>query len=919
MPITSTLDISGDMNYSTNISSRDLVAEGLTPFDSYIGVMDSNMYHATLNQNMVDYLINEIETYIQGSREVLLCSRPTYTLHLPQDSVATVTWQSSDNIRIITGSNPYEVTIVPLSTVDGWVSAEVSTLKHHKQLARYPIHVFQDDFPLIDTVSNATDTLYVNTTMLLGDTFCVNCGKTVIVTDTLHCAPSARIIVRPGGKLVVDGGTLTNSCTGEMWQGIFVEGHRNLNQSAVTQGKVELRNGATVENALCGIRTSAPGESWHTSGGIVQAENATFRNNRKAVEFLSYADTVAGNAIRDNLSDFTRCTFTIDDNNLFAANDTTFDTHVSLWDVKGVTFKGCTFTNATTDNSAEKRFAIYAEDAGFIVKAQCDTALSDSTGLCRCPADKASYCQFSGFRWAVRASTTGNAYPLRVDEALFSNNGTGVLLSGNNHATVTHCDFDLDSQPGSVVNGTGLHMTGCTGYLVEENDFHRTALTNPFTYRGIRVIGSGNSANLLYRNSFSHLHHGIRAEGNNGGQKKQVGLEFRCNTFQDGMYDISIDAGASVARQQGSASEGADNHFSGTTASSLHNAGSESVDYYHNGASLDLVPYSPTSNFTVWGNAASNPCQSTLCNPANVIPSGPIKSPDAGHVAMKARYDSLTAIYEVRGYADIVADPSEDAYSAQDIQAAMHCLMQLGELERDLHTRSKEAVRSLLGDTPLDLQALEQWFAATPGLSAQYSLAETEFLSGESNALTLQGISAQLTTDAERDEYDNYMAFNALKEALSGDIPGHANWPAATETQIAELQRIADAATGRSSVMARGVLCFFFNICYDDDDLPVADLRHLANSGLTGNSSRYPDVSMKLHPNPAGNILHVEFEGIDDPQGLLTITDLAGVVVLTRECHEPVIRLNVSHLAPGLYVVGFKNEKGVVVRKFVKL
>ena len=72
MPITSTLDISGNMDYATNISSRDLVAEGLTPFDSYIGVMDSNMYHATLNQNMVDYLINEIETYIQGPREVQL-------------------------------------------------------------------------------------------------------------------------------------------------------------------------------------------------------------------------------------------------------------------------------------------------------------------------------------------------------------------------------------------------------------------------------------------------------------------------------------------------------------------------------------------------------------------------------------------------------------------------------------------------------------------------------------------------------------------------------------------------------------------------------------------------------------------------------------------------------------------------------
>ncbi len=81
----------------------------------------------------------------------------------------------------------------------------------------------------------------------------------------------------------------------------------------------------------------------------------------------------------------------------------------------------------------------------------------------------------------------------------------------------------------------------------------------------------------------------------------------------------------------------------------------------------------------------------------------------------------------------------------------------------------------------------------------------------------------------------------------------------------------------------------------------------------------YPDVSMKLYPNPATNTLHVEFEGTDDPQGTITVTNITGVVVLTRECHEPVTQLDVSNLSPGLYVVSFRNEKGVVVRKFVKM
>ena len=138
--------------------------------------------------------------------------------------------------------------------------------------------------------------------------------------------------------------------------------------------------------------------------------------------------------------------------------------------------------------------------------------------------------------------------------------------------------------------------------------------------------------------------------------------------------------------------------------------------------------------------------------------------------------------------------------------------------------------------------------------------------------------------------------------------------------QIAELQRIADAGTGRSSVMARGVLCFFFGICYDDDDFsPTGDIRRLASSGEAGNPSHNSDVSMKLYPNPVTNTLNVEFEGTDDPQGTLTVTDITGVVVLTRECHNPVTQLDVSNLTPGLYVVSFRNAQGVVVRKFVKM
>ena len=849
---------------------------------------------------------------------VYICRNQTVSLeNFPSfpDSI-TYCWSTSPNLDW-TLETDSSITVWCNEAGSGWVSFNIIHAGDTMPIQRT---VVSQSFSVVDTLLGISDSI-THASVIVKDLY-VDSSRTLVITDTLLCTPSARIIVRPGGKLIVDGGTLTSACTEEMWQGIFVEGHSNLHQTEANQGKVVLRNGAVIENALCGIRTGAPGDTGNTStGGIIRCFNSVFRNCAKAVAFLPYADTIGGTTIRNNFSGFTNCTFTVDDNNLFADNNTSFDTHVYLWDVRGVSFEGCTFNNATTAMTYDRGYAIKAEDAGFSISTLCDTVYTEPSADCQCPADKATYSQFGGFLTAISANTTGNTYYVSVDEARFSNNGTGVSFSGNGHVAVTRNDFNMNSLPGTLMEGTGLSLNGCTGYLVEENNFRRRVLSGIFPFVGISVENSGTAANSLYRNSFLRLNKAVQVTGTNGGYHNTVGLECACNTFSGDQYDIYVSAYSDMAQQQGSASVGADNSFTGTTASSFHNAGYRTMDYYHIPGG-NRQPYTPTSNVNVRKSLAANPCLSTLCDDGShsPLPPDPIKSPDAGYLSLKARYDSLTTAYVSRGYADIVANPSEDLLSQADIQSAKLCLAQLGELERELHVRSNAAVRALLRDTLLDLPAVESWFAATPGLSGQYSLAETEYLAGGSNAQTLQGVSALLATPEERDEYDNYMAFNALKEALSGHLRGHANWPLATEGQIAELQRIADAGTGRSSVMARGVLCFFFGICYDDDDFsPTGDIRRLASSGEAGNPSHNSDVSMKLYPNPVTNTLNVEFEGTDDPQGTLTVTDITGVVVLTRECHNPVTQLDVSNLTPGLYVVSFRNAQGVVVRKFVKM
>ncbi len=941
----------------------------------------------------------------------------------------------------------------------------------------------------LEVGSGCTLRMLEDATLILRGTIEVDSGGMVYLPDTVGLGSSARIVVHPGGKLVVDGGTLTSASTGEMWQGIVVLGDRTQHQTASKQGTVELKNGAVVENARCGIKTG-PADildsmiiDINSTGGIITAEDATFHNCGRAVYMGPYTDynPVTG-ILLPNASSFTRCTFSEDNGYLGLPGA---EEQVRLWGVAGVRFSGCTFTCATSPMNTGHNYGINAEDAGFTVDTYCSQEIMNSD--CSCPGQYATHSSFSGFDKAVNANTSGSPFAVTIDEVSFSNNQTGVSVSGNNHASVTRCQLNLSTAPETTYPATGLELSACTGFLVEGNAFSRS--TSSFPTYGIKAVGTGISNNSLYRNTFSGLTYGIHAEGNNGGLFS--GLRFSCNTFLQNTHDIYVASGQ-VAETQGSSAAGADNSFSSGATGNFEVVNPKCwLDYYYSTGGSHS-PTVHTSNVLLHPNALANGCASTLCTGGGVI---------KGLTEYQALSNSIDGV-------------SADNYDADGRADRIAVLQEMSDI-------TSENIRGIEGGDTIDVEALKDWFAAISDTWSEYSLAETEYLAGEGNAQTLQGISALLTTQEERDEYDNYMAFNALKEALSGDIDGHANWPVATKGQIAELQRIAEAGTGRSSVMAKGVLCFFFNICYDDGmqmaetrraaakdgggympvltddtvtfsiafqittfsneydpyflggesdffysspsdtvcfnnqkyrDFSLYDYYYLREDTLTGQLFRYfpqldtevmtcdmslqegdtfylphcldddfyyielsqeywivdsvtysngrkviwfpyvtasyrsffahksngyqpcfiegigpaygpfgmlpismepylgillcvhhndslvymtdpvlgceqflvsvpehSDVSMKLYPNPASNTLHVEFEGTDNPQGTITVTDLTGVVVLTRECNSPVTQLDVSNLSPGLYVVAFRNGKGVVVRKFVKM
>ena len=743
----------------------------------------------------------------------------------------------------------------------------------------------------------------------------VDSGSTLTITCCVSFVPQARIIVRPGGKLIVDGGTLTSACAGEMWQGIYVEGHRDQPQTAANQGTVQLLNGAVVENALCGILTCNPADSLHTTGGIITADSATFRNCTRAVFYLPYASVAGSGNVADNKGSFHDCTFTIDDNNLYASNGTDFLEHVRLWDVKGVTFSRCRFVDART-GSHTRGVAINAMSAGFTVRTECQGTAGHPLD-CACPTTTNSYCSFEGFGTAVNASTSGSPYPIAIDGARFANNIIGISISGSSHASVTHCTFDMSGPEVRVV--TGLALDGCTGYLVEENTFTRDASAPVCTRRGISVNASGTDANGLYRNDFERLNYGIYVSGTNGNGNSKTGLQMTCNGFTDNTYDMYLHSTAVVSSWQGDNSKGADNTFSGTQTSSLHNAGSQPLTYLYS-AGTSHVPYNPTtSNVTLNGTVPSNNCASTLCGNGGGTPNP--KSPTPSFLALKQQYENLMADFNRNGYADILstAIPPQSGgtpnVNQETIEAAQYASQQINSIAAELFAQSHERVRALMADTLEDLQAVVAWLDATPGLASRYLEAETEFVVEANDNSPIQDVATHLTTTAERDEYDNYMAFHTLKQAL--EEGGHVMWPNATDAHMGELIRIADANTGRSSLLAKNVLCFFFGICYDDD----MELRELTTT--IPPQAEPPALTSQrniiVQPNPTDDILHITVP--DGEIARVEMTDMFGrnVPVRTEHNASQQTTVNTSALPSGVYILRITLRNGAVrTEKVVK-
>ena len=77
---------------------------------------------------------------------------------------------------------------------------------------------------------------------------------------------------------------------------------------------------------------------------------------------------------------------------------------------------------------------------------------------------------------------------------------------------------------------------------------------------------------------------------------------------------------------------------------------------------------------------------------------------------------------------------------------------------------------------------------------------------------------------------------------------------------------------------------------------------------------------LEIYPNPTDDFLNIDFKNADLTESEIQIIDPLGRTVFSDENEKGVYskKFNISHLGDGIYFLVLENEKGEVVKRWVK-
>ncbi|MCR5036611.1 MAG: hypothetical protein K6A73_04735, partial [Bacteroidales bacterium] len=630
---------------------------------------------------------------------------------------------------------------------------------------KYESIILCDNYVYSQTPEYITQDTYWGSQKIIDHDIYVENGTTLTIRNTIYMGASTRIIIKPGGRLILGyNAKLTGLCD-NMWQGIEVWGDSNADQQlhhgTYYQGYLEMKNGATIENAVCAVELWHP-NYWGTTGGIIHATDAIFRNNAKAVHALNYVDhNLNGNEIAYN-SQFTKCSFIIDEDYL---GTETFFKHVDLANVNSVYFSGCDFSvEPKADGVSPSCMGIGAYGAGFLVKSYCEEPNMHPS----CPENDMVKCTFEGFNNGILSiNENSQARSFTVRDASFIKNNRGVFIQNTGYATIVRSDFQIG---GNSSCGYGIYADGVTGFRIEENSFSPSQGVQCPTY-GIGIFNS-QGVNDVYLNTFdgltcANVAYGVNHIADVSGRPPATipGLTYSCNDNTGNGIDFCVlkdNGSGGIASPQGSATVPAGNTFSGSNYH-FYNGGDYEVKYFCKLTGANEIP-DPTKMQYVDSDTitCSNDCASHYGN--------------GGVVRSTEEKAALAAIYQ----------SSSDAHERM--------------------TAAGDIIRSCLNEDAIDAAVLRQWLGNMHELASDRMAVASYIQEGDfTTALSLAG-SLPSTYNLQGDDlsdHNDYMTLLGLYQTLHNS---NRTVHEMTSSETDMVKDMAENGLGASQQMARAIL-----------------------------------------------------------------------------------------------------------------
>ena len=632
--------------------------------------------------------------------------------------------------------------------------------------------------PTVERVITASDT-WIGQRNFAEDVR-IESGVTLTINGTVNLAPETKLIIEAGAKVIVDSGTLHNSC-GLFWKGVEVLGNSALPQTPSTnQGLIVLKNGGTIENATVGVKlfgTDANGDPIPgTEGGIVQTSSASvFRNCGRDVWFKPYQNMMGGVEVT-NRSKFHETTFSSIDN---GAGEAITSRMVYLDGVSGITFHDCDFKfNGLVPETTPWNFptGIYSQNSKFLM----------------------DDCDFTQLNAGVRAMDVTGMKPCYIRNSNFDCVGRGIGLNGVYNAEITGNTFTVHDLAGSwsldggltVFYPSGIYLYGCEGYEVEENTL--TGLNSEGNV-GLVIAGSVQLPNEFYRNHFTKLYVGSLMQGNNRTIDGISGLNVLCNLYgkEDGsegcVYNVAATKdNAAIAPFVGTSGDPAGNRFYPECPGGLE------LDFYHDNESPNGTTYVHHQDDYTTPDCATGAPWVTLQNattnyipgdgPGSSCPKDPSVVPSTislkvvfhgaaeDHAALKAVYDGEVNGGDGEYLLGLIEDGGNPSALIRNALLAaspkVDDKVMLSAIQRDPAMDDAHLAQVLLANSPLTPDVLIGMKESEIGEYYQELVREGQ--EGEPNwRVLVEGELAGLRATAERARHDY------LRRVLLADSLGH--------------------------------------------------------------------------------------------------------------------------------------------------